>query len=104
APRVAGQVYNIACGRRTTLIQLIEALNEVLGTRAKPRYQESRVGDVRHSEADIARAQAALGYCPRWGLKEGLARCVEYYAAFAKVPEHKTGHPAISLYSPTSPV
>jgi UDP-glucose 4-epimerase len=104
APRVAGQVYNIACGRRTTLIQLLDALNDILGTSVKPLYQEPRAGDVRHSEADIARAQTDLGYCPRWDLKEGLARSVEYYAAFCKIPDHKNGHKALSSYGPTGPV
>jgi UDP-glucose 4-epimerase len=79
APRVAGQVYNVACGRRTTLRQLVTFLNDLLGTEIPPAYEDARAGDVRHSEADISRAQTDLGYCPRWDLKQGLGRCVEYY-------------------------
>lgn len=104
APRVAGQVYNIGSGRATTLAELVDALNEVLGTRARPRYEPARVADVRHSEADIARAQTELGYCPRWGLKQGLARCVEHFAAARKAPAPKNGQPALGSYGPTSPV
>jgi UDP-glucose 4-epimerase len=81
APRAAGKVYNVACGRRTNLLELVERLNELLGTHLKPIHGERRPGDVRHSQADIAHAQADLGFCPCTDLKEGLRACVTYYAA-----------------------
>jgi UDP-glucose 4-epimerase len=87
APRVSGQVYNVACGRQTTLRQLVTLLNDLLGTEAAPDYQDARPGDVRHSEADIRRAQVELGYCPRWDFKQGLSRCLEYYKGIYKAPE-----------------
>jgi UDP-glucose 4-epimerase len=77
APRVAGKVYNIACGRQTTLLRLIEIVNSILGTNLKPVHAGSRPGDVRHSLADITHAQADLGYCPCTSLEEGLRRCIE---------------------------
>jgi UDP-glucose 4-epimerase len=80
ASRVAGKVYNVACGRRTTLLELVARINESLGTRIQPTHGEPRPGDVRHSLADIALAQAELGYCPCTDLAQGLARCLEYYA------------------------
>jgi UDP-glucose 4-epimerase len=81
APRAAGKVYNIACGRRTSLLELVEHLNELLGTDIKPVHDERRPGDVRHSQADISNAQADLGFCPCINLKEGLRACLKYYSA-----------------------
>ncbi len=81
APGVAGQVYNIACGRRTSLLELVEKINTLLGTRIQPVHDAARPGDVQHSQADIARAQAELGYRPSTDVEQGLRRCLEYYAA-----------------------
>ena len=80
ATRVAGKVYNVACGRRTTLLELVTRINDCLGTRVKPTHGEPRPGDVRHSQADISLAQAELGYCPCTDMAQGLARCLDYYA------------------------
>src|SRR5206468_10189180 len=60
APGVSGKVYNVACGRRTTLLELVEHLNALLGSRIAPTHVASRVGDVRHSQADIERARQDL--------------------------------------------
>jgi UDP-glucose 4-epimerase len=79
APRVAGKVYNVACERRISLLDLVERLNEILGTQIKPIHDKARPGDVRHSQADIALAQAELGYCPGTTLEAGLRQCVAYY-------------------------
>jgi UDP-glucose 4-epimerase len=80
APDVSGKVYNIACGRRTSLLELVTILNELLGTFVKPEHIHPRPGDVRHSQADITRAERELGYLPSVSLRQGLRRCVEYYA------------------------
>jgi UDP-glucose 4-epimerase len=79
APRVSGKVYNIACGRRSTLLDLVAALNALLGTRLRPVHCQPRPGDVRHSQADIERSQAELGFCPCTDLEEGLRRCLDYH-------------------------
>jgi UDP-glucose 4-epimerase len=81
APGVSGNVYNIACGRRTSLLELVDLINATLGTNVRPIHTEPRAGDVRHSEADITRARADLGYQPRVDVREGLRRCAAYYAA-----------------------
>lgn len=83
APRASGKVYNIACGRRTTLLDLVNIINDYLGTRIKPVHVEPRPGDVQHSQADIAQAQADLGFCPCVDLRQGLRNCLEYYGALA---------------------
>jgi UDP-glucose 4-epimerase len=79
APGVSGAVYNVGCGQRTSLLELVAALNSLLGTDLRPTHTAPRPGDVRHSQADIARAQAELGYRPRIALVEGLRRCITYY-------------------------
>ena len=88
APRASGKVYNVASGRRTTLLELIDRINAILGTDIKPIHAPPRLGDIRHSVADIARAQAELGYCPCTDLGQCLRLCVDYYAAKRKGPKH----------------
>lgn len=79
APGVAGRMYNIANGRSISLLELIAALNTVLGTKVQPRHEPPRVGDVRDSLADITRARAELKYEPLIGFDEGLRRSIDYY-------------------------
>jgi nucleoside-diphosphate-sugar epimerase len=81
APGVSGKLYNIACGRRTTLLELVSQINALLGTDVRPTHTEPRPGDVRHSQADIQRAQADLGYQARVDVREGLRRCIAFYKA-----------------------
>jgi UDP-glucose 4-epimerase len=83
APGVSGKVYNIACGRRTSLLELMAHLNGLLGTRIAPTHVPARVGDVRHSLADIGRACAELGYRPTTDVPVGLRRCLEWWQARA---------------------
>ncbi len=80
-PGVGGRMYNVACGRRTTLLELIEKINALLGTRIVPIHEAPRPGDVKHSQADITRAQADLGYAPKWDIERGLTKCVEWFQA-----------------------
>lgn len=79
APGVAGQCFNIACGRRYTLLELVAVLNAILGTRLEPHFTDPRSGDVKHSLADISKAQRGLGYSPQVSFEEGLRRTVEWF-------------------------
>lgn len=79
APGVSGRVYNIACGRRTSLLELVATLNSLLRTRISPIHDDPRPGDVRHSQADISRAREDLGFAPKVSLEDGLRRCIEYF-------------------------
>ncbi|HEV3203114.1 MAG TPA: SDR family oxidoreductase [Gemmataceae bacterium] len=81
APRVAGRVYNIATGRRTTLMEILENLNGLMGMQIKPVHDKLRPGDVRHSQADISLAQMELGFCPCTDLPQNLGQCIEYYSS-----------------------
>src|SRR5207253_10135279 len=83
ATGVAGKLYNVACGRRTTLLDLIAIINRLLGTCIRPLHTEPRAGDVQHSQADITAAQKDLGYQPSAGLEDGLRACVEFYRGMA---------------------
>lgn len=81
APNVSGMVFNVACGRTTTLLELLAALNEALGTNVKAQHAPPRPADVRESLADITLARKYLGYDVQVGLLEGLKRSIEYYRA-----------------------
>ena len=75
-----GEVINVGCGTRTTLLQLIEKLGEVMGSAPiRPVHQPPRDGDVRDSQADLTRAGEVLGYRPVMGLEEGLAETVAWF-------------------------
>ncbi len=79
AERTHGEVVNIACGRRTSLLQLLKILQDILGIHTAPLFEEPRKGDVRHSLADISRAREILNYVPTVDIVEGLRRTVEYF-------------------------
>ena len=74
-----GKVFNVGCGRRTSLNELIALLADILKLELKPRYQPARPGDVRHSHADVSQARAALGYEPSISVEEGLQRTVAWF-------------------------
>lgn len=80
AKEASGKVINIANGERITLNQLLAVLKELTG---KPEvtadYREPRVGDVRHSLADISMARQLLGYESKVDLKEGLQRTIDWW-------------------------
>jgi UDP-glucose 4-epimerase len=78
-PGVAGQVFNVGTGRGISLLELLAALNRLLGTSIQPAHAPPRVGDVRHSRADIQRAREKLGYEPAVSFEEGLAQTLEWY-------------------------
>ncbi|TCK69709.1 SDR family oxidoreductase [Acidipila rosea] len=79
AEKVAGRVFNVACGERHTLNQTFRVLAELLNFKEEPVYGPERAGDVKDSLADINAAREAFGYDPRIGFKEGLRRTVEWY-------------------------
>lgn len=74
-----GQVFNIGGGASVSLNRVIRELERLLGIPARVRYCRTEAGDVRHTSADIRRAQSLLGYTPRISLSEGLAREVEWF-------------------------
>ena len=75
----SGEVYNIARGGRITLLELVDAINRTLGASLRPEYEAGRVGDVKHSQADVGKARRAFGYEARIGFEEGLGETIAWY-------------------------
>jgi UDP-glucose 4-epimerase len=78
SPEAAGRVYNIGCERSVSILELVTALNEILGTALDPVFNPARQGDVRVSLADIAQARTQLGYEPIVHFAEGLQQTVAW--------------------------
>ncbi|WP_319549802.1 NAD-dependent epimerase/dehydratase family protein [Desulfogranum marinum] len=84
-PAAVNQVYNVAFGERTTLAGLYDLIREKVAVRipavaeVEPVYRDFRAGDVRHSLADIGKAQKLLGYNPEYSIKDGLDMASEWY-------------------------
>jgi len=76
APRAVGEVMNIACGDRFSLLDLVDIINRILGTSIEPVFEPARPGDVKHSQADISKARELIGFEPKVGFVEGLERLV----------------------------
>src|SRR4030095_4621510 len=75
-----GSILNVANGERISLNQLLEELKTITGNHdAVAEYKEPRVGDVRHSLADISRARELLGYEPIVWLREGLGKTIDWW-------------------------
>jgi nucleoside-diphosphate-sugar epimerase len=74
-----GGAYNIGCGSRISLNDLLRSLGEITGKEVRPDYAEPRAGDIRHSLAGIELAGSRLGFRPLVELTEGLRRTLEAY-------------------------
>jgi UDP-glucose 4-epimerase len=72
-------IFNIACGRRITINQLVDMINEILGKDIEPVYEKSRPGDIKHSLADISRA-SMFGYEPDSDFKEELRETIRWFS------------------------
>jgi UDP-glucose 4-epimerase len=78
AKRVSGEVFNVACGKSATLLDVIDEVNRLLGTRVRPKFAPPRRGDVRHSKADVSKAKRLLGYRASVLLREGLEHTIAW--------------------------
>lgn len=78
-PAVGGEVFNVATGGRVSLNELLATLKKILGSDAEAVYEAARMGDVRDSQADIAKAERLLGYRPTVTLEEGLRETVAWF-------------------------
>ncbi|MES1218998.1 MAG: SDR family oxidoreductase [Bacteroidota bacterium] len=76
-PEAVNQVYNIACGQQTSLLQLYNILKKEAGSSLEVIHGEERTGDVKHSLADISKAQILLGYDPTISIEEGLKKTLK---------------------------
>lgn len=83
-PEAAGKVINMAEGRQTSLLQLLDILSRLLGKSVEPDFQPGRAGDVRESLADISVARNLLGFEPKNNLETGLQQTIDYYKQIAE--------------------
>jgi UDP-N-acetylglucosamine/UDP-N-acetyl-alpha-D-glucosaminouronate 4-epimerase len=79
AQKAAGQMFNVATGRRVTLNETFNLLQGLTSYKGNPKYGPERGGDIKHSLADISKAEAGLGYKPKVDFEEGLRRTVDWY-------------------------
>jgi UDP-glucose 4-epimerase len=83
-PSVSGRVYNVGTGRNITVLDLVAALNKVMGKNLKAQHGPPRAGDVKFSLADISRTRAELGYAPEVTFEDGLKQTLEWYEQEAR--------------------
>ena len=76
---MAGEVFNIAYGDRETLEDVYTSLCQALGKKIKPIYAPERTGDIKHSQADITKAEEMLDYSPSWDFESGIKAAIEWY-------------------------
>jgi nucleoside-diphosphate-sugar epimerase len=79
AEKVAGRVFNVACGERHTLNETFRVLADLFQFKEAPVFGPPRTGDIQDSLADISAAREAFGYQPQVGFAEGLRRTVAWY-------------------------
>lgn len=84
---VKNNVFNVAVGDKTTLNDLYKMLQSALSDNgikniALPTYRDFRAGDVRHSQADISKAESLLGYAPQFNIKQGIDLAMPWYISF----------------------
>jgi UDP-glucose 4-epimerase len=79
APKASGEVINVAAGGRVSLLELIRALQHILGTNVEPVFKPSREGDVHDSQADIFKARQLLSFEPSTLFEDGLRKTVDWY-------------------------
>jgi UDP-glucose 4-epimerase len=79
--RAAGEVFNIACGDTTTVNELLSRLQGIAGTSISADYTDPRPGDVKHSYADISKAEDALGLAPGVSLDDGLKLTFDWFSS-----------------------
>jgi len=77
--KAAGKMFNVATGRRVTLNETVQLLQRLTAFQGSAKYGPDREGDIKHSLADISKAEAALGYKTLVDFEEGLRRTVAWY-------------------------
>lgn len=84
----AGAVMNIGTGRSYSLNELVTILNSVVKTTWQPEYRDARMGDVRHSRADVGLAKQLIGFVPRVSFEEGLRKTVDSFRSTDSTKEN----------------
>ncbi len=82
---VTDEIINIACGERISINEVVRMLNKILDKNIKPVFKDGRIGDVKHSLADISKAREKIGYEPKYKFEEGLKKTVEWFKSFYNI-------------------
>lgn len=82
--KAAGKTVNISRGERISINRLVDMLNDIMGTSIEAEHLDERKGDIKHSLADISLAGKLLSYSPKFTLKDGLKKTVEFYGSKQK--------------------
>ncbi len=82
-PGVGGEVFNIACNSRHSVLEIAQTIEKIAGMKANIQHTPARAGDVRHTQASIEKAERLLAYKPTVGFEEGMRRTVEWVRAAA---------------------
>ncbi len=83
APDAGGEVFNVGCGMRVSLLDIIQRLETLLGRPLERRHTPPRAGDVPHTLADVEKAKRLMGYTPLVDFDEGLRRTLDYFRGTA---------------------
>lgn len=78
-PGISGQVFNVACGDSSSVMDIVRGLEKILGKRLKVKHTPPRAGDVRKTKADISKAKKLMRYKPTVGFDEGLKRTFDWF-------------------------
>jgi UDP-glucose 4-epimerase len=73
-----GEIINVASGRSYTLLDLIAKINSILGFEIEPVFDSPKMGEIKHSLADVTKANKLLDYCARVDFEEGLRRTLQW--------------------------
>jgi UDP-glucose 4-epimerase len=84
APGAGGEAFNVGCGSRVSLLEIIARLEALVGRRLERRHTPARAGDVPHTLADVSKAKRLLGYAPLVDFDEGFQRTVDYFRSASK--------------------
>jgi nucleoside-diphosphate-sugar epimerase len=74
-----GESFNIACGERISLLQLVDTINKIAGKEIRPQFAPARPGDILHSQADVAKARQLLQWKPQVSFREGIEKTIAWY-------------------------
>ena len=77
--KIAGQVFNVACGEKECISDLYYKLCKLLNKNIEPIFGPERPGDIMHSHADISKAKDLLGYSPDWNFEKGIKAAIDWY-------------------------
>ena len=79
APDIKCEVFNVACGKNYSVLDIIKYVNKILKKDIKPKFTPTRAGDIKDTLADISKAKKLIKFDPRIGFEEGLVKTIEYF-------------------------